>query len=69
MTLFHAQTVIGAPMQAMYHSAANFSHPLEFHPERWLPETDARYDSRFLKDDKAAFQPFSTGSRSCMGKK
>ena len=65
----YSQTVIGVPMQATYHSAANFSHPHEFHPERWLPETDSRYDSRFLKDDREAFQPFSTGSRNCMGQK
>ena len=66
---FTLQTVIGLPMQAVYHSAANFSLPHEYHPERWLPETDPRYDSRFLKDDKEAFQPFSTGLRNCMGQK
>lgn len=46
-SVLDSQTVIGVPMQATYRSAANFSHPYEFHPERWLAETDPRYDSRF----------------------
>ncbi|EXJ87227.1 hypothetical protein A1O3_04186 [Capronia epimyces CBS 606.96] len=43
-------------------SAANFSHPLEFIPERWMD------DPRFVGDDRAAMQPFSTGPRNCIGK-
>ena len=33
-SVLDSQTVIGVPMQATYRSAANFSHPYEFHPER-----------------------------------
>jgi cytochrome P450 len=43
-------------------SPANFARPAEFLPERWLPS------SPFPNDIKAAFQPFSVGPRSCIGK-
>ncbi|KAI8942914.1 hypothetical protein NX059_000953 [Plenodomus lindquistii] len=46
---------------AMYHNPASFVEPEVFAPERWLG------DSRFKKDRPAAFQPFSTGKRSCLG--
>ncbi|KAK8120200.1 cytochrome P450 [Apiospora kogelbergensis] len=46
---------------AMYHNPANFTEPEVFAPERWLG------DPRFRNDKKAAFQPFSTGKRSCIG--
>ncbi|KAK7913919.1 cytochrome P450 [Apiospora marii] len=46
---------------AMYHNPANFTDPEVFAPERWLG------DPRFEGDKKAAFQPFSTGKRSCIG--
>jgi cytochrome P450 len=37
-----------------------FENPTEFLPERWLGPVDAKV--------KAAYQPFSMGSRSCPGK-
>ncbi|CAN8095155.1 unnamed protein product [Discula destructiva] len=46
---------------AMYHNPANFTEPETFAPERWLG------DPRFVGDKKAAFEPFSTGKRSCIG--
>ncbi|RMZ70659.1 cytochrome p450 [Pyrenophora seminiperda CCB06] len=46
---------------SMYHNPANFSEPEVFAPQRWLG------DERFGADKKAAFQPFSTGKRSCIG--
>lgn len=45
-------------------SETNFALADEFHPERWLADTDAR----FRRDDKKAHQPFSTGPRNCLGK-
>jgi cytochrome P450 len=44
-------------------SAANFHDPHAFHPERWLSDANAC----FSNDNKAAFQPFSLGPRSCLG--
>ncbi|KAJ8124646.1 hypothetical protein O1611_g8994 [Lasiodiplodia mahajangana] len=42
----------------------NFHRPLEFIPERWMEDACPE----FRKDDKAAFKPFSTGPRDCIGK-
>jgi cytochrome P450 len=47
-----------------YRSERNFSRPTEFLPERWLGE-----DPQFATDVKDAFQPFSVGPQSCIGKK
>ncbi|THW51458.1 cytochrome P450 [Aureobasidium pullulans] len=48
---------------ATYHSEANFYDAGSFIPERWLEQ-----DSRFENDNHAAFQPFSTGPRNCIGR-
>ncbi|KAI5246434.1 benzoate 4-monooxygenase cytochrome P450 [Aureobasidium subglaciale] len=44
------------------HSAINFRHHDRFVPERWMG------DSEYASDNRAACQPFSTGSRNCIGK-
>ena len=42
-------------------SESNFAKPYEYHPERWIdPE---------WQDNKEAHQPFSLGSRGCLGRK
>ena len=56
-------TLLMIPQQAMYTYEPNFKRPMEFLPERWLG------DSRFDGDEKHALQPFSVGSRDCVGKK
>lgn len=45
----------------------NFHRPDDFVPERWLPNKDPY--SEFADDDRAACQPFSLGTRNCIGKK
>lgn len=55
-------TVVAVTQFAAYHSPENFYLPDEYIPERWLD------DERFRNDNKAAFQPFSTGPRNCVGK-
>ncbi|TKX23529.1 cytochrome P450 monooxygenase-like protein 24 [Elsinoe australis] len=57
-------TSVSVSQWAAYRSKDNFAVPEEFHPERWLSDRD----EKFAKDDKAAFQPFSTGPRNCIGK-
>lgn len=52
-----------APHYAMYTSPLNFKEPMSFAPERWLG------DEKFDSDRRAALQPFSVGSRDCLGKK
>ncbi|KAK4118830.1 cytochrome P450 [Parathielavia appendiculata] len=52
---------------AMNRSRRNFTEPDKFIPERWLPE--AEYTGiRFDRERHGAFQPFSVGSRNCVGK-
>ncbi|MCJ1271052.1 hypothetical protein MMC22_010951 [Lobaria immixta] len=61
--------IIGINLQNIQNDTDNWVEPRVFHPERFLPETDSRYQKRFDKDDKQAFQPFSLGGRNCMGGK
>lgn len=63
------QTIIGINLQNVQNSTTNWIEPRVFHPERFLPQSDPRYDSRFDQDDKQAFQPFAVGPRNCMGGK
>lgn len=62
-TFIPPNTVIGIPQHAMYMSERNFKRPTEFLPQRWLG------DSEFDSDQKQCLQPFSVGSRDCLGKK
>ncbi|TLD14701.1 hypothetical protein PspLS_11106 [Pyricularia sp. CBS 133598] len=48
----------------MSHYDKNFAQPMTFAPNRWLPTADPI----FKNDKKEAFQPFSHGSRDCIGK-
>lgn len=51
----------------MNHYSQNFTEPDKFIPERWLVE---EYEGQlFDKRRHAALQPFSVGSRNCIGKK
>lgn len=44
----------------------NFHRPNDFLPERWLPSASTKPE--FADDDRAACQPFSLGTRNCIGK-
>lgn len=57
------ETVVIIPQFAMYTLPQNFRRSLEYIPERWLG------DKKFEDDQKHALQPFSVGSRDCLGKK
>ena len=63
------QNIIGVNLQNIQNDPDNWVEPRVFHPERFLPESDSRYQKRFDRDDKQAFQPFSVGGRNCMGGK
>ena len=57
---------------AIGHSSMNFCDPESFAPERWLKTKDGEEPSESLKwasDKLEAVQPFSVGSRNCIGKK
>ena len=63
------QNIIGVNLQNIQNFKDNWVEPRVFHPERFLPADDPRYDQRFAGDDRQAFQPFSVGGRNCMGGK
>jgi len=46
----------------------NFTDPLEFRPQRWLPKDHALYEERYRDDNLKAFFPFSLGPRQCTGR-
>jgi len=62
------QTRVSISQYSTYRSTLNFADPDTFHPERWLPSTSPLYNPAFAADQKAALQPFSVGSRNCLGK-
>ncbi|KAB2109095.1 hypothetical protein AG0111_0g2556 [Alternaria gaisen] len=51
---------------AAFRSPDNFSNPLSFVPERWIP-TDPLYE-QYANDNRDVFQPFSFGPRNCIGR-
>ncbi|KAH6622416.1 cytochrome P450 CYP4/CYP19/CYP26 subfamilies protein, partial [Boeremia exigua] len=55
-----AETVVSTSSFAASMSSANFKEPWKFNPERWMGENPT--------DDLDASQPFSYGTRSCMGR-
>lgn len=55
------QTVVSTSTFAASMSTANFSEPWTFKSERWIGENST--------DNLDASQPFSYGTRSCMGRK
>ena len=60
------QTKLGVHHTAAYTSARHFHRPMEFIPERWLPEGKAPA-SPCYSDDRAVVQPFGAGARNCIG--
>ncbi|KNG49528.1 cytochrome p450 protein [Stemphylium lycopersici] len=55
-------TIMMIPQHAMYMDKSNFKRPKEFLPQRWLG------DKEFDSDERQCLQPFSVGSRDCVGK-
>lgn len=58
---------VGTPIYSIHHNPKYFSDPFAFKPERWLiGEDDTTRES--LDRMLSVYQPFSLGSRSCVGK-
>jgi cytochrome P450 len=55
------QTIVGVHMWSVTHSPNYFNDPDTFRPERWLDPN--------CTDNLGASQPFSLGSRNCIGQK
>lgn len=56
-----AGTRVSVHHYATYRSPINFRDPDHFIPKRWLN------DSTYSNDNRKCFQPFSIGSRDCLG--
>lgn len=56
------QTVLTIWQYCLYHRDSIFLQPESFIPERWLGQEE------FQADHREAFQPFSYGSRNCLGR-
>ncbi|KAI0102630.1 cytochrome P450 [Nemania sp. FL0031] len=54
-------TRVSVHQYSTYHSPANFKNPDAFVPERWLG------DPAYQDDNRSAHQPFSVGTRNCLG--
>jgi cytochrome P450 len=59
------QTSVTINLWAANRSASNFYRPAEFLPERWLKHPPAE----FQEDRGSVLNPFSIGSRNCIGMK
>ena len=55
---------VSIPVKTAYHSPSKFADTTSFLPERWLPDAPPR----FAADEKAMFEPFMVGPRSCLGR-
>lgn len=57
---------VGVPIYAIHHKEDIYPDPFNYNPDRWLVEKENA--SQQVKDMYAAYNPFSVGPRSCMGK-
>jgi cytochrome P450 len=55
---------VGVPIYSLHHNEDIFEDPFLYNPDRWL----ASKDTQQMKDMLSAYNPFSVGPRSCMGK-
>lgn len=58
-------SMVGINHYAIFRSPFNFRKPEEFIPERFLPSDNQQW----ANDKREALQPFSYGSRNCIGRK
>lgn len=53
---------VGTCIYAIHHNSEYFPEPFEFRPDRWLDSPEK------VQIARSAFNPFSVGPRSCLGK-
>lgn len=55
---------VGVPLYSIHHDPKYYKNPFEYRPERWLVDDGTGSVERA----RSAFNPFSLGMRSCLGK-
>ncbi len=55
---------VGVPLYTIHHNPRYYEEPFEYRPNRWLVDDGTGSVDRA----RAAFNPFSVGTRSCLGK-
>ncbi|VUC26534.1 unnamed protein product [Clonostachys rosea] len=53
---------------ATFRNPDHFLMPDSYYPERWLKPEHPLHETRFAKDNRSVFKPFSNGPRDCIGK-
>jgi cytochrome P450 len=61
-------TIVGTSAYAIHRNVDHFDNPTSYRPERWIVDEDAGVTAEDVARAKAAFCPFSLGSRGCVGK-
>jgi hypothetical protein len=61
-----SQTIIGIALQTAQTSSLHWEDSRGFHPERFLEPEHPWFDSRFSRDNKDIFHPYSIGNRNCI---
>jgi cytochrome P450 len=57
---------LAVPIYALHHNERYYPDPHRYIPERWIVEESGE---EFVERCRSAFQPFSYGSRQCIGKR
>jgi cytochrome P450 len=57
---------VGVPVYSIHHKEEIYPDPFNYNPERWMVEKEGA--SQRVLDQYTAYNPFSVGPRSCMGK-
>ncbi|KAF1998926.1 cytochrome P450 [Amniculicola lignicola CBS 123094] len=57
---------VGVPIYSIHHNEEYYPDPFNYNPDRWMVEKDNA--GQQITDQYAAYNPFSVGPRSCMGK-
>ncbi len=65
---YPAGAIVGTSAYAIHHSEECFADPFIFRPERWIVNSEQGVSAESVAAARAAFCPFSLGSRGCIGK-
>ena len=67
---FPQGTVLGVNTYTLHHSPTHYPSPYTYTPERWLSPSEggSAHSPDDLEKARAAYAPFSIGSRGCIGK-